>query len=101
MAIILFIPLIFVVEDPLARPLPVLLRRSLKTQSDEMVNVESLGRQPRRPGPFHFEDDRSWDVGVRRRLRGRNDFDGSGCAAFHYGGDSPPLACDLEPCVAV
>jgi hypothetical protein len=101
MAVILFIPLIFVVKDPLARPLPILLRRPLKTQSNEMVNIESLGRQSRSPGPFHFEDDRSRDVGVGGRLRGRDDFDGCGRAAFHHGWYAPPLACDFEAGVAV
>ena len=43
MAVVLLIPLIFVVDDPLARPLPVLLRRFLKTQGNEMVDVERLG----------------------------------------------------------
>lgn len=70
MAVILLIPHIFVVLNPLARPIPILLRRLLKTQSDEMVHIESLGRQPRSPGSLHFEGDRSWDVGVGGSLRG-------------------------------
>lgn len=70
MAVVLLIPLIFVISHPLARPLPVLLCRFLKTQRDKVVDVESLRRQPRGPGPFHFEDDRGWSVGFWGGLRG-------------------------------
>jgi hypothetical protein len=101
MAVILLIPHVLVILNPLARPLPILIRRLLKTQGNEVVDVESLRRQPRRPGPFHLEDDRSRDVGVCGRLRGGDDFDGSGGAAFHYDWNPPPLACDFEAGVAV
>jgi hypothetical protein len=70
MAVVLLIPLIFVVDDPLARSLPILPRRFLKTQCNKVVDVESLGRQPRGPGSFHLEDDRGWSVGFWRGLRG-------------------------------
>jgi hypothetical protein len=100
-AVILLIPLVFVVNNPLARPLPILLRRFLKTQSDEVIDVERLGRQPWGPGSLHLEDNRGWSVGLGRGLRRRDDFEGFGRAAFHYNRNAPPLAACLEPCVAV
>jgi len=101
MAVVLLIPLILVIAHPLARPLPILLDRLLKTESNEMVDVESSGRQPRSPGSLHLENDRGWDVRVGGRLGGRDDLHAFGAAALHHNGDSPPLAGHFEPCVAV
>lgn len=101
MTIILLAPLILMILDPLARPLPILLRSLLKAQSDKMVDVESSGRQPRGPGTLHLEHDRGRYVGVGGRLGGGDDLEGFGRAAFHYDGDPPPLAGDFEARVAV
>jgi hypothetical protein len=91
-AVILFVPLVLVVDNPLARPLSILLCRFLKTQSNEMVDIESLGRQPRSPGSFHLEDDCGWGVGVGGGLSRRDNLEGFGRAAFHYDRNAPPLS---------
>jgi hypothetical protein len=102
MIIVLLVPLILVVFYPLTWSLTIFFCRFLECQSDEVVHVESLGRQSWCPGSLHFEHNRAWLLGrACSERRGRDNFDCSGGARLHDCWDAPPLACNLVASVAV
>jgi hypothetical protein len=102
MVVVLLIPLILVVFYPLARSLAIFFCCFLECQSDEVVYVESLGRQSWCPRSLHFKHNGAGFLGgACCERRGRDDFDCSGGGRLHDCWDAPPLACDLIAGVAV
>jgi hypothetical protein len=102
MVIVLLVPLILMVFYPLVRSLTILFCSLLKCQSDEVVHVESLGRQSWCPGSLHFEHNSAGLLGgTCCKWRGRDNFDCSGGGRLHDCWDAPPLPGNLIASIAV